>query len=51
MKDKKGTSIVNALKKKDFLEATLKCIQHTIKENMLLLRDLLERWKTRFLNT
>ena len=27
---------------KDFLKITLKCIQHTIKENLLLLRDLLE---------
>ena len=68
IKDKKGTSIVNAFKKiisegqrkpnkiwvdqgsefynntfKDSLKIiTLKCIQHTMKENLLLLRDLLE---------
>ena len=66
IKDKKGTSIVNAFQKiisegrkpnkiwfdhgsefcdnsfKDFLKITLKCIQHTIKENLLLLRDLLK---------
>ena len=66
IKDKKGTSIVNAFKKiiskgrkpnkiwvdeggefynnsfKDFLKKiTLKCIQHLMKENLLLLRDLL----------
>ena len=70
IKDKKGTSTVNALKKilsdltelhsnrkpnkiwvdqgsefynksfKDFLN--IKCIQHTMKENLLLMRDLLE---------
>ena len=68
IKDKTGTSIVNAFKKaisegrktnkirvdqgcefynnsfKDFLKKiTLNCIQHTMKENMLLLRDLLQR--------
>ena len=67
IKDKKGTSIVNAFKKilsdsnrkpnkiwvdqgsefyntafKDFLKIMLKCIQHTMKENLLLLKDLLE---------
>ena len=67
IKDKKGTSIVNAFQKiiskgrkpnkiwvdqgskfynnsfKDFLKIiTLKYIQHTMKENLLLLRDLLE---------
>ena len=67
IKDKKGTSIVNAFQKiiskgrkpnkiwveqcsefynnnfKDFLKIiTLKCIQHTMSENLLLLRDLLE---------
>ena len=66
IKDKKGTSIVNAFQKiiskgrkpnkiwvdeggefynnslKDFLKKiTLKCIQHLMKENLLLLRDLL----------
>ena len=76
IKDKTGTSIVNAFKKaisewrkpnkirvdqssafynnsfKDFLKKiTLSCIQHTMKENMLLLRDLLQRWKTKFLST
>ena len=30
-------------------QITLRCIQHTMKEN-LLLWDLLEHWKTRFLN-
>ena len=68
LKDKKGTSIVNAFQKiisegrksnkkwvyqgsefdnnsfKDFLKKkTLKCIQHTMKENLLLLRDSLGR--------
>ena len=67
IKDKKGSSIVNAFKKiiskerkpnkiwvdqgsefynqsfKDFLKLiTLKCIQHTMKVSLLLLRDLLE---------
>ena len=66
IKDKKGTSIVNAFQKvisegrkpnkvwvnqgsefysnsfKEFLKITLKCIQHAMKENLLLLRDLLE---------
>ena len=59
IKDKKGTSIVNALKKitsegrkpnkiwvdqgsEFYNKITLKCIQHTMKENLLLLRDLLE---------
>ena len=66
IKDKKGTSIVDAFKKiiskrkpnkiwvdqggefytntfKDFLKMNnLKCIQHTMKENLLLLRDSLE---------
>ena len=71
LKDKKGTSIVNAFQKiiskgrkpnkiwvdqgsefynnffKDFLKinnmyCNMKCIQHTRKENLLLLRDLLE---------
>ena len=30
---------------------TLKCIQHTLKENLLLLKDLLERGRARFLST
>ena len=67
IKDKKGTSIVNAFKKilsdpnrkpnkiwidqgcefynnavKDFLKIILKCIQHLMKESLLLLKDLLE---------
>ena len=67
IKDKKGTSIVNAFQKvisegrkpnkvwvnqgsefysnsfKEFLKITLKCIQHAMKENLLLLRDSLGR--------
>ena len=68
IKDKKGTSIVNAFQKiiskgrkpnkiwvdqsREFYnnsfnrflkQITLKCIQHTMKENLFLLRDLLER--------
>ena len=68
IKDKKGTSIVNAFQKiisegrkpnkiwvdqgskfynnsfRNFLKQTvLKCIQHTMKENLLLLMDSLER--------
>ena len=67
LKDKKGTSIVNAFKKiisdkrkpnkiwvdqgsefynqffKDFLKKiTLKCTQHLMKGNLMLLKDLLE---------
>ena len=69
IKDKKGTSIVNAFKKiiskgrkankiwvdqgsefynksfQDFLKIKLKCIQHTMKENLLLRRDLLGLYK------
>ena len=76
IKDKKGTSIVNAFQKiisewrktnkicvnqgsefynnsfKDFLKIkNIEIIQHTMKENLLLLRDLLEPRKTRFLDT
>ena len=55
LKDKKGTSIVNAFQKiisegrkpnkiwVDQGRSTLKCIRHTMKENLLLLRDLLGR--------
>ena len=67
LKDKKGTSIVNAFRKiiskerkpnkiwvdqgsefynqsfKDFLKINnIECIQHLMKENLLLLKDLLE---------
>ena len=76
IKDKKGTSAVNAIEKiiskgrkpnkiwvdqgsqfynqyfKMFLKINniaLKCIRHTMKESLLLLRYLLEHCKTRFL--
>ena len=58
IKDKTGVSIVNAFQKiisegkkpnkiqvdqgSEFYNNSLKCIRHTIKENLLLLRDLLE---------
>ena len=32
-------------------QITLKCIEHTMKENLLLLGDSLGHWRTRFLNT
>ena len=37
---------------KPWLEKMLqKCIEHTMKENLLLLKDSLEPWKMKFINT
>ena len=46
-----GSESYNKLFKKFLKKITLKCIQHTVKENLLLLKDLFGHWKTRFLST
>ena len=46
-----GGEFYNKLFKRFLKIITLKYIQHTMKENLLLLKDLLELWKTRFLST
>ena len=42
-----GGEFYNKLFKRFLKKITLKCIQHTIKENLFLLKDLLGLWKTR----
>ena len=46
-----GGEFYNKLFKRFLKKITLKCIQHTIKENLLLLKDLLGLSKARFLST
>ena len=43
--------ILNKLFKRFLKINNIKCIQHTMKESLLFLRDLLEIWRTRFLST
>ena len=46
-----GSEFYYKLFKKFLKKITLKCIQHTVKENLLLPKDLFGHWKTRFLST